>query len=280
MFLHLALLLGAVMAAASALAQDAPQRAPFITTPDEVVVEMLKLAGAGPEDYVIDLGSGDGRIVITAAQRFGARGLGVDLDEKLVDLSRENARRAGLAERAEFRVQDALNTDLSRAGVVTIYLLPQLIGRLQPRVLDEMRPGARVVTHAFYMQSWKPDEVRKVRLAQRHAGQGDESTIYLWIVPAKARGEWRARLPALGELNLRIHQNFQEIEIESSGDGGGFRVEKATLRGDAITWSGTLERAGRRLEQRFSGRVHPERIEGELTIAGQDSARLVATRAR
>lgn len=280
MFLRTALLLGAVMTAAAVLAQDTLQRAPFITTPDEVVVEMLKLAHTGPEDYVIDLGSGDGRIVITAAQRFGARGLGVDLDEKLVDLSRENARRAGVAERAEFRVQDALETDLSRAGVVTIYLLPQLIGLLQPRVLDEMRPGARVVTHAFYMPSWKPDEVRKVRLAQRHASQGDESTIYLWIVPAKARGEWRTRLSALGELKFRIHQNFQEIEVESSGDEAGFRVEKATLRGDAITWSGTLVRAGRRLEQRFSGRVYAERIEGELTIAGQDSARLIATRAR
>lgn len=280
MLLRIALLLGAILDFAPALAQDAVQRAPFITTPDEVVVEMLKLAKTGPGDFVIDLGSGDGRIVITAAQRFGARGLGVDLDEKLVDLSRDNARRARVAERTEFRVQDALNTDLSRASVVTIYLLPQLIGQLQPRLLDEMRPGARVVTHAFYMQSWKSDEVRKVRLAQRHDSQGDESTIYLWIVPAKARGEWRARTSALGELNLRIHQNFQEIEVEASGEGGGLVVQQATLRGDAITWSGTLEHAGRRVAHRFSGRVHPGRIEGELTIAGQDSARLVATRVR
>ena len=280
MLLRIALLLGTVLGLAPALAQDVVQSAPFITTPDEVVVEMLKLANTAPGDFVIDLGSGDGRIVITAAQRFGARGLGVDLDERLVGVSRENARRAGVAERAEFRVQNALNTDVSRASVVTIYLLPQLIGQLQPRLLDEMRPGARVVTHAFYMQSWKADEVRKVRLAQRHESQGDESTIYLWVVPAKARGEWRAQLPALGELNLRIDQNFQEIEVESPGEGRGFVVEKATLRGDAITWRGTLELAGRRVQQHFSGRVHPERIEGELTIAGQESARLVATRVR
>jgi precorrin-6B methylase 2 len=273
-----ALLLGLVAFAPLVFAQEAAVRAPFVTTPDEVVAEMLALAGTGGDDYVIDLGSGDGRIVIAAAQRFGARGLGVDLDEKLVALSRENARRAGVAERTEFRVQDALRTDLSRASVVTIYLLPQLINELQPRVLDDMQPGARVVTHAFYMQSWKPDAVRKVRLAQRHASQGDESTIYLWIVPAKARGEWQARLPAIGDLKLRIQQNFQEIEVEGQADARGFLVEKAELRGTAINWNGTLELAGRRLEQRFSGSVRPDRIEGELTIAGQDPVRLMATR--
>ena len=268
------------VAVAVARAQEAGIRAPFITTPDEVVAEMLALAGTGRDDFVIDLGSGDGRIVIAAAQRFGARGLGVDLDEELVRLSRDNARRAGVAERAEFRVQDALKTDLSHASVVTIYLLPQLISELQPRVLDGMQPGSRVVTHAFYMQSWKPDAVRKVRLAQRHASQGDESTIYLWIVPANARGEWRARLPAIGDIELLIRQNFQEIEVEGRADARAFQVDQAHLRGKAMRWSGTLERSGRRVEQRFDGLVLPDRIEGELTIAGQEPVRLVATRAR
>jgi SAM-dependent methyltransferase len=238
-----------------AIAQDSPLSAPFVTTPDEVVAEMLALAGTGRDDYVIDLGSGDGRIVIAAARRFGARGLGVDLDAKLVALSRENARGAGVAERAEFRVQDALRTDLSRASVVTIYLLPQLINELQPRVLDGMQPGARVVTHAFYMQGWKPDAVRKVRLSQRHASQGDESTIYLWIVPAKARGEWRAE-----DWHLRIHQNFQEIEVEGGIGGRPLVVRNAKLRGMAIEFSGE--------GFAFSGRVNGERIAGEMTRAG------------
>jgi SAM-dependent methyltransferase len=252
---RLALLLAAVVYSQLAIAQEPALRAPFVTTPDEVVAEMLALAGTGRDDYVIDLGSGDGRIVIAAAQRFGARGLGVDLDEKLVALSRENARSAGVSGRAEFRVQDALQTDLSRASVVTIYLLPQLIKELQPRVLDEMQPGARVVTHAFYMQSWKPDAVRKVRLAQRHASQGDESTIYLWIVPARARGEWQAE-----DWHLRIHQNFQEIEVEGRIGGRPLAVQNAKLRGVSIEFSGE--------GFAFSGRVSGDRIAGEMTRAG------------
>jgi SAM-dependent methyltransferase len=242
-----------VFALAPALfAQEPVPRAPFVTTPDEVVAEMLALAGTNSEDYVVDLGSGDGRIVIAAAQRFGARGLGVDLDEKLVALSRENARRAGVAGRAEFRVQDALQTDLSRASVVTIYLLPQLINQLQPRVLDGMQPGARVVTHAFYMQSWKPDAVRKVRLTRHHAGQGDESTIYLWVVPAKARGEWQA-----ADWRLRIHQNFQEIEVEGTVAGRPLAVHGAKLEGTSIEFHGE--------GFAFRGRVSTEHIAGEMT---------------
>ena len=252
---RLALLFAALVCSGSAVAQESSSGAPFVTTPDEVVAEMLALAGTGRDDYVIDLGSGDGRIVIAAARRFGARGLGVELDEKLVALSRENARGAGVAGRAEFRVQDALQTDLSGASVVTIYLLPQLIKELQPRVLGQMRPGTRVVTHAFYMQSWKPDAMRKVRLSQRHASQGDESMIYLWIVPAQARGAWQAE-----DWRLRIDQNFQEIEVEAHLGGRPLAVRSATLRGDSIAFSGE--------GFAFSGRVSGDRIAGQMIRAG------------
>jgi SAM-dependent methyltransferase len=251
----LVLLLAVFVSSRPAIAQESSSSAPFVTTPDEVVAEMLALAGTGRDDYVIDLGSGDGRIVIAAARRFGARGLGVDLDEKLVAMSRENARDAGVAGRTEFRVQDALQTDLSGASVVTIYLLPQLIKELQPRVLGQMRPGSRVVTHAFYMQSWKPDAVRKVRLSQRHDRQGDESMIYLWIVPAQVRGAWQAE-----DWRLRIDQNFQEIEIEAQSGGRPLVVRNAKLRGDAIEFSGD--------GFAFSGRVAGDRIAGQMTRAG------------
>lgn len=249
------LLLAAFACSLNAIAQESSSGAPFVTTPDEVVAEMLALAGTGRDDYVIDLGSGDGRIVIAAARRFGARGLGVELDEKLVALSRENARSAGVAGRTEFRVQDALQTDLSGASIVTIYLLPQLIKELQPRVLSLMRPGTRVVTHAFYMQSWKPDAMRKVRLSQRHASQGDESMIYLWIVPAQARGAWQAE-----DWRLRIGQNFQEIEVEVQSGGRPLAVREAKLRGDAIEFSGD--------GFAFRGRVTGDRIAGQMSRTG------------
>ena len=260
--LAVALMLAALAAAAGA--QDEDVRPPFVTTPGEVVERMLALAGAGPQDYVIDLGSGDGRIVIEAAKRFGARGLGVDIDARLVALSRENAQRAGVAARAAFEERDVLATDLSPATVVTIYLLPWLVDRLQPKLLGELRPGARIVAHAFPMKGWKPDRTEKLRLARRHDGQGDESVLYLWIVPAQARGEWQG-----GDWRLRIHQNFQEIEVEAEAAGRRLEVTQAKLAGDAIAFSG----AG----FSFRGRVEAGRIAGSLAL-GERIAPLALTR--
>src|SRR5512138_2171709 len=138
-------------------AQDTEWRVPFISTPDEVVERMLALAGTRADDYVVDLGSGDGRIVIAAARRFGARGLGIELDDKLVQASRENARLAGVADRVSFIQGDVLLTDFSRASVVTVYLLPELIGKLQPLFIERLQPGTRIVSHAFGMAGWRPD---------------------------------------------------------------------------------------------------------------------------
>ena len=219
---------------------------------------MLRLAGTGPQDTVIDLGSGDGRIVIAAAKGFGARGFGVDLDAKLVALSRENAKRAGVAGRTEFAVRDALKTDLAQASVVTVYLLPFLIDQLQPKFLAELKPGARIVTHAFAMKGWKPDRSESVALSRPQGGRdskGDRSEIHLWIVPAQVRGEWRA-----AGWRLRIHQNFQEIEIEGEGEGRALEVKQARLEGALLHFSG----AG----FSFQGRVAADRMTGELTRGG------------
>jgi len=246
----------AALVALVARAQDPEVRAPFVTTPEDVVESMLALAGTGPADYVIDLGSGDGRIVIAAAKLHGAKGLGVEIDGKLVEVSRENAKRAGVAGLAQFVERDVLLTDLSRATVVTIYLLPSLIDRLQPKFLDELRPGTRIVSHAFTMKGWNPDRVEKVHLRSPHLRQGDESTIFLWIVPAQARGYWRA-----GDLSLRVHQNFQQIEVEATAGGRPVTVTEAKLEGAAISFSGP--------DIAFRGQVGPESIEGEVTRAGR-----------
>ncbi len=237
-------------------AQDAPAQAPFITTPPEVVARMLQLARTGPEDFVVDLGSGDGRIVIHAAKAHGARGLGVELDAQLVALARERARRAGMAELATFEVGDALRTDLSRASVVTIYLLPVLLDQLRPRLLAQLRPGSRIVTHAFGMTGWMPDRSERVRLGARHAGQGDESRIFLFVVPADARGTWRAP----GGWTLRIHQNFQRIELEAQRDGLPHAVTEARLEGTSLSFSGP--------GYAFRGRVEGDRLPGELVRDG------------
>jgi SAM-dependent methyltransferase len=153
---------------------------PYVQTPYEVVDEMLRLAVVGPGDVVYDLGSGDGRVVIAAARDFGARGVGVEIDPKLVAESTESARRAGVADRVTFRVGDLFQTDLTEATVVTLYLSPELNLRLRPKLLRELRPGARIVSHDFDMGDWAP--VRTVRVHVRERG----SQLRLWIVPRQS----------------------------------------------------------------------------------------------
>jgi hypothetical protein len=245
-----------------ALAQsDGNITAPFVTTPSDVVDRMLAIAGTGPADYVVDLGSGDGRIVIAAAKKFGARGLGLELDPKLVEQSRASARAAGVAGRTEFRVEDVLRADFSKASVVTVYLLPGLMAELAPLFLDKLQPGSRVVTHAFVFPSWKPDKAEKVKLAVPHPSQGDISTIFMWVIPANARGQWRAASRE-GEWRIKVDQNFQEIEVEGEGGGAKLAVAEARLQGARIQFSGTLRGA----PFSFGGRIENDRIAGDAVL--------------
>jgi hypothetical protein len=162
-------------------------------------------------------------------------------------------------------VQDVLVADFSQANVVTVYLLPGLMAQLSPLFLDKLRPGSRVVTHAFVFPGWKPDKVEKIRLAVPHPSQGDESTIFLWVVPANARGFWKAP-SSQGEWRIKLDQNFQEIEIE--GEGGGAKIDGATgkVDGTRVLFSGKLRGA----PFSFSGRLDGARLTGEAVL--QDGA--------
>ena len=153
---------------------------PYVQTPYEVVGEMLRLAVVGPSDVVYDLGSGDGRMVIAAARDFGARGVGVEIDPKLVAESIESARRAGVADRATFQTGDLFQTNLGEATVVTLYLSPELNLRLRPKLLRELRPGARIVSHDYGMGDWAPAQTARMVVRDR------VSYIHLWVVPAKS----------------------------------------------------------------------------------------------
>lgn len=221
-----------------ARAEEVEWQVPFITTPEEVVQRMLELAGTRADDLVVDLGSGDGRIVIMAARKFGARGLGIELDQRLVDKSRDNARAAGVAERVSFVQGDVLTADISKASVVTVYLLPGLIGQLQQRFTGELRPGTRIVSHAFGMAGWRPDKTGIVRLSKSHQGQGDESRLYLWIVPADVRGVWQG-----DGRRFRVEQNYQQVEVDGVS---------GRLSGSDISWG------------QFRGRVDGNRISGDM----------------
>jgi SAM-dependent methyltransferase len=172
---------------------------PYVQTPRPVVAAMLDLARVGPPDYLIDLGSGDGRIPIAAAQR-GARALGVDIDPRRIDEAVAAARFAQVETRALFRRQDLFATPLRDASVVTLYLLPEINMRLRPRLLTELRPGARVVSHNFLLGDWEPDARREI----------ESSRIYLWVVPATVAGEWIFAADGT-ELPLSLEQRFQRV---------------------------------------------------------------------
>jgi SAM-dependent methyltransferase len=193
------------LAAAAAPVQAQQDEVPFVVSPEPVTLAMLSIARVGPRDVVLDLGSGDGRIVITAARRFGARGLGVELSPQLVEKSRDNARRAGVAERAQFRVQDLFETDLSQASVITMYLLPEVNLQLRPRLLA-LKPGTRIVSHDWDMGDWKPDRTRVVDAPDKPVGLDKKSRVHFWRVPAQLDGLWCAN-----GASLRLRQTFQQL---------------------------------------------------------------------
>ena len=188
----------------------ATDEVPFVTSPDNVTLEMLNSAGVKRGDYVIDLGSGDGRIVILAAKRFEATGLGVELDPRLVELSKANARNAGVADSAEFRVQDLFKTDLAPATVVTLYLLPDVNLQLRPSLLG-LKPGTRIVSHDWDMGDWKPDRTTVVPVPNKVVGLEKSSKIHLWTVPARVDGLWCA-VGLLRGASIRLMQKYQAFE--------------------------------------------------------------------
>ena len=186
------------------------EEVPFITSPDNVTLEMLNAAGVKRGDHVIDLGSGDGRIVILAAKRFESTGLGVEIDPRLVEVSKTNARNAGVADKAEFREQDLFKTDLAPASVVTMYLLPEVNLQLRPSLLA-LKPGTRIVSHDWDMGDWKPDRTTVVPVPNKVVGLEKSSKVHLWTVPARVDGLWCAA-GLLRGASIRLTQKYQAFE--------------------------------------------------------------------
>jgi len=204
------LLAAAVFAACAASQAQPTEEVPFITSPDNVTLEMLSMAQVRRGDHVIDLGSGDGRIVILAAKRFDATGLGVEIDPHLVKRSIANAREAGVAGQVEFREQDLFKTDLSGATVVTMYLLQEVNLALRPSLLA-LKPGTRIVSHDWDMGDWKPDRTSVVAVPDKKVGLEKSSKVHLWTVPARIEGTWCGNGPLKGGF-FRLQQKFQTFE--------------------------------------------------------------------
>lgn len=188
---------------------------PYVPTPQVVVEQMLRMAKVGPDDFVVDLGSGDGVIVLTAAKEYKARGFGVDIDPDLVKLSNNEAKRLGIAGRAQFYVQDVFKADLSRATVLTLYLLPEMMASLRDKVFSELRPGARVVSHDYHFGEWQNDDEITFDVPEKEDINGvPKATIYLWIVPAKVAGDWQIAVGGK-QYDAKLEQEYRYFRCES-----------------------------------------------------------------
>lgn len=262
-------LAGSLLAAfAPAVSGQELGKLPYVPTPQVVVDEMLKLAGVTADDFVIDLGSGDGRIVITAAKQFKAKGLGVDIDGKLVALSNRNAKQERVDDRVEFAERDMFKTDISKASVLTLYVLPDFMQKLRSKVLAELMPGTRVVAHDYYLEEWHPDRMVTLTVPEKKEANGtDKAYLYLWIVPAVVAGTWRIDLDAeerSEELIVAFSQRFQMIDAVAEKMRRPIPIRNPSLTGAEVKFSITLGTT----PYQFSGRVDGDKIQGTATAAG------------
>ena len=240
----------------------------YVPTPQIVVEEMLRMAKVGPKDFVIDVGSGDGRMVITAAKKFGARGFGVDLDPVLLKQSNENAQREGVADRARFIEQNLFEADLSQATVITSYLLPEMNEKLRPKILS-LRPGTRVVAHDYHMGEWHPDGHQSLDVPGKTVGQPGKSHIYLWIVPAKIAGHWQSQLatgtqPANWEFDFE--QRFQMFDGVAKNGSQTIKLRVPNLEGDQLSFQFLTKPGDNSTRHEFKGTVKGDLIDGTLSL--------------
>ena len=253
---------------------------PYLTTPTGIVDAMLSIAEVDDKDYLFDLGSGDGRIVIAAAKQFHARGVGIEYDGTLIAQSRENAAREGVSDRVEFRQQDIFASDFRNATVLTMYLLPEVNLDLRPQILFDLRPGTRVVSHDWDMGDWEPDDRRVIPTSEKTAWPLRESRVYLWIVPARLAGYWRGTLvgpdgdePVVVEFAQRFQKASANVWLRRWTMAGSVRIRgnSVSLRLDRSSW-----KPGSTPLQ-FTLRVDDGRIEGEA-LDGRERFHLRANR--
>jgi len=240
---------------------------PYVPSPQSVVADMLKVADVGPDDFIIDLGSGDGRIVLTAAKVFGARGFGVEIKDDLVHKANQAAKAEGLADRVKFVKQDLFKTDISQATVLTMYLLPDTVNLLKDKLLAELKPGTRIISHDYPLTGWKAQDYKQFDLQEKVAISGVTTTlIYLYIVPAKVAGRWTATVPASVSRKpvvLSIKQQVTRISGTAIVDGREVLLDDAEIEGDRVRFK-LLGRT-----EVFAGQVKGRTIEGRVDSGGQ-----------
>jgi hypothetical protein len=263
-----AVFLLAAFPVAPAMAAEA--RVPYVPTPQEVVDRMLEISKVDSRDYLIDLGSGDGRIVITAAKKHGTRGFGVDLNPDRINESNENAKLAGVTDKVAFYQRNLFETDLSQATVITMYLLPRVNLELRPKLLA-LAPGTRLVSHDFDMGDWKPDAQASLEVKDKYGGAGGTSEVYYWVVPARVAGAWNWQIQVSGKpqsYEMRLEQKHQVVTGSASLAGRSASLQGVALRGKDIQFSFTIDVNGAPVKHVFTGKIEGDAINGAVALSG------------
>jgi SAM-dependent methyltransferase len=267
----------------SAFAQDLPWGqfrgfdVPYVPTPPEVVEAMLGLAGVRAGDVLYDLGCGDGRIVIAAAKRFGIKAAGIDIDPVRIEESEANAAAAGLTGKVRFVKQDIFEADFRDATVVTMYLLNSVNVRLRPKLLAELKPGTRLVSHSFEMGDWRPDKTVEVSTSY-----DDVRDVHFWVIPANASGRWDWEVAVGGRVRrvtLQAVQEFQDVTATATEDGRPLSVGGFVVSGDRISFRADTTADGRDVSLIYEGRVDGDLVSGTVRPAGDAKAATLAWKA-
>jgi SAM-dependent methyltransferase len=255
---------------------------PFVPTPDEVVMEMLKMANVDKDDVLYDLGCGDGRIVITAVKKFGCRGVGIDIDAQRIKESRENATKARITDKVKFIQEDLFKAEISEATVVTLYLLSEVNLRLRPKLFQELRPGTRVVSHEFSMGKWEPDVSSSVKTEkapvidfwdQNLEDYWNTHNVLFWIIPANVTGTWELTIPDISvpkTLTLKLNQEFQQVKgkaFEGTSEIP-LSIENGKIKGDKLHFTLEKKLRGRTQSMHLEGTAKDHIMKGTMKIEG------------
>jgi hypothetical protein len=261
--------LGFVLNVNAADLEPVKDAGPYVPSPQSVVADMLRYAEVNANDFLIDLGSGDGRIVLTAAKVFGARGFGVEIKDDLVKKANQAAKDQGLADRVKFMKQDLFKTDISQASVITMYLLPNTVNLLKDKFMSELKPGTRIVSHDYPLTGWIPEKYVHMDLEDKvHISGVTTTLIYVYIVPARVAGSWTARMPPAitsTPATLSLRQQLTRVSGSARIDGRDVALEDVILRGDKISF----RFAGRKGE--FTGQVRGNAIESTFESGSNKS---------
>ena len=266
-------------------AQQKEPEVPYVSTPDEVVAEMLRIANVDKDDVLYDLGCGDGRIVITAAKMYGCRGIGIDIDPERIRESRENAIKAGVSDRVQFIQMDLFEAEIREASVVTLYLLSGVNFRLRPKLFRDLSPGSRVVSHEFSMGKWEPDATSSVKAEnyrdpylfnywdEQIADYWRTHNVYLWIIPGNVKGTWKLTIPDIAgknEFTLRFDQEFQRVRGQALESASAIPVfiKDVEIRGNMMHFTLEGKLKGSTESMHFEGTIQGNTMRGTMDIEG------------